>query len=64
VFLVISATVTVLVLVTTNFLSPISRKSERMFTYESRLEPIDIASIQFNIHYYISGFHRLKLHQL
>ncbi len=64
VFLMISATVTVLALVTINFLSPISRKSVRMFTDESRLELIGIALIQFNFHYYISGFHRLKLHQL
>ena len=50
-FLLISAAVPVLALVTNKLLSPTSRGGEREITYESGMEPIGGAWIQFNIRY-------------
>ena len=52
-FLLISAAVPVLALVTNKLLSPKSRNGERELTYESGMEPIGGAWIQFNIRYYM-----------
>ena len=52
-FLLISGAVPVLALVTNKFLSPKSQPGERELTYESGMEPIGGAWIQFNIRYYM-----------
>ena len=52
-FLLIAAAVPVLALVTNKLLSPSSRRGERQLTYESGMEPIGGAWIQFNIRYYM-----------
>jgi NAD(P)H-quinone oxidoreductase subunit 3 len=52
-FLLISAAVPVLALVANKLLSPTSRRGERELTYESGMEPIGGAWIQFNIRYYM-----------
>jgi len=52
-FLLISAAVPVLALVANKLLSPKSRMGERELTYESGMEPIGGAWIQFNIRYYM-----------
>ena len=52
-FLVISAAVPALALVTNKMLSPSSKAGERELTYESGMEPIGGAWIQFNIRYYM-----------
>jgi NAD(P)H-quinone oxidoreductase subunit 3 len=52
-FLLISAAVPVLALVANKLLSPSSRQGERQLTYESGMEPIGGAWIQFNIRYYM-----------
>tara|TARA_Y100001968_G_C19307024_1_gene692157 strand:+ start:737 stop:1099 length:363 start_codon:yes stop_codon:yes gene_type:complete len=52
-FLLLSAAVPVLALVTNKLLSPSSKAGERQLTYESGMEPIGGAWIQFNIRYYM-----------
>jgi len=52
-FLLIAAAVPVLALVTNKVVSPKSRVGERDLTYESGMEPIGGAWIQFNIRYYM-----------
>jgi len=52
-FLLIAAAVPVLALVTNKIVSPKSRTGERDLTYESGMEPIGGAWIQFNIRYYM-----------
>ena len=52
-FLLIAAAVPVLALVANKLLSPSSRMGERELTYESGMEPIGGAWIQFNIRYYM-----------
>ena len=52
-FLLLSAAVPVLSLLTNKLLSPSSRAGERQLTYESGMEPIGGAWIQFNIRYYM-----------
>ena len=52
-FLLIAAAVPVLALVTNKLLAPKSRAGERQLTYESGMEPIGGAWIQFNIRYYM-----------
>lgn len=52
-FLLISAAVPVLALVTSGLLSPRQRTGERLTTYESGMEPQGGAWIQFNIRYYM-----------
>ena len=52
-FLLISAAVPILALVTNKLLSPKSRAGERELTYESGMEPIGGAWIQFNLRYYM-----------
>ena len=52
-FLLIAAAVTVLALVANKLLSPSSCMGERELTYESGMEPIGGAWIQFNIRYYM-----------
>ena len=52
-FLLIAAAVPVLALVTNKLVSPKSRTGERDLTYESGMEPIGGAWIQFNIRYYM-----------
>ncbi len=52
-FLLISAAVPVLALVANKLLSPKSRQGERELTYESGMEPMGGAWIQFNIRYYM-----------
>jgi NAD(P)H-quinone oxidoreductase subunit 3 len=52
-FLLIAAAVPVLALVTNKLVSPKSRSGERDLTYESGMEPIGGAWIQFNIRYYM-----------
>ena len=49
----LSLAVPVLALVTNKLLSPNSRAGERQITYESGMEPIGGAWIQFNIRYYM-----------
>ena len=52
-FLLIAAAVPVLALVTNKLVAPKSRAGERQLTYESGMEPIGGACIQFNIRYYM-----------
>lgn len=52
-FLLIAAAVPVLALVTNKLVAPKSRTGERDLTYESGMEPIGGAWIQFNIRYYM-----------
>ena len=52
-FLLISAAVPVLALLANKLLSPQSRKGESELTYESGMEQIGGAWIQFNIRYYM-----------
>ena len=52
-FLIIAAAVPILALVTNVVVAPKSRKGERELTYESGMEPIGGAWIQFNIRYYM-----------
>lgn len=52
-FLLIAGAVPVLALVTNKLLSPRSQVGERELTYESGMEPIGGAWIQFNIRYYM-----------
>ena len=52
-FLLISAAVPALALITNKLVSPKSRAGERQLTYESGMEPIGGAWIQFNIRYYL-----------
>lgn len=52
-FLLIAAAVPVLALVTNKLLAPASQSGERELTYESGMEPIGGAWIQFNIRYYM-----------
>tara|TARA_B100000131_G_scaffold53952_1_gene48875 strand:+ start:795 stop:1157 length:363 start_codon:yes stop_codon:yes gene_type:complete len=52
-FLIIAAAVPALALITNIVVSPKSRKGERELTYESGMEPIGGAWIQFNIRYYM-----------
>ena len=52
-FLIISAAVPILALVTNKLVSPKSSAGERELTYESGMEPIGGAWIQFNIRYYM-----------
>ena len=52
-FLLISAAVPALALITNKLLAPSSRAGERQLTYESGMEPIGGAWIQFNIRYYM-----------
>jgi NAD(P)H-quinone oxidoreductase subunit 3 len=51
--LLIAAAVPVLALVTNKLLAPRSQGGERELTYESGMEPIGGAWIQFNIRYYM-----------
>ncbi|MCX5928627.1 MAG: NADH-quinone oxidoreductase subunit A [Synechococcus sp. LacPavin_0920_WC12_MAG_50_7] len=48
-FLLIAAAVPVLALVTNKLVAPKSRSGERLLTYESGMEPVGGAWIQFNI---------------
>jgi len=52
-FLLIAAAMPVLAIVANKLLAPSSRSGERQFTYESGMEPIGEAWIQFNIRYYM-----------
>ena len=52
-FLLIAAAVPVLALVTNLIVAPKGRVGERKLTYESGMEPIGGAWIQFNIRYYM-----------
>ena len=52
-FLLLSAAVPVISLVTNKLISPSSQAGERQLTYESGMEPIGGAWIQFNIRYYM-----------
>ena len=52
-FLLIAAAVPVLALVTNLIVAPKGRTGERKLTYESGMEPIGGAWIQFNIRYYM-----------
>ena len=52
-FLIIAAAVPVLALVTNFLVAPKGRTGERKLTYESGMEPIGGAWIQFNIRYYM-----------
>ena len=52
-FLLIAAAVPVLALITNAVLAPRSRQGERRLTYESGMEPVGGAWIQFNIRYYM-----------
>ena len=52
-FLLIAAAVPVLALVTNALVAPRSRQGERRLTYESGMEPVGGAWIQFNIRYYM-----------
>ena len=52
-FLLIAAAVPVLALITNSVLAPRSRQGERRLTYESGMEPVGGAWIQFNIRYYM-----------
>ena len=52
-FLLIAAAVPALALITNKLLAPKSRAGERQLTYESGMEPIGGARIQFNIRYYM-----------
>ncbi len=52
-FLLLSGAVPVLALITNKIVSPRSKPGERELTYESGMEPIGGAWIQFNIRYYM-----------
>ena len=52
-FLLIAAAVPTLALITNKLVAPKSRAGERQLTYESGMEPIGGAWIQFNIRYYM-----------
>ena len=52
-FLIIAAAVPILALVTNLIVAPKGRTGERKLTYESGMEPIGGAWIQFNIRYYM-----------
>ena len=52
-FLLIAAAVPALALITNKLVVPKSRAGERQLTYESGMEPIGGAWIQFNIRYYL-----------
>ena len=52
-FLLIAAAVPALALITNKLVAPSSRAGERQLTYESGMEPIGGAWIQFNIRYYM-----------
>ena len=52
-FLLIAAAVPALALITNKLVAPNSRAGERQLTYESGMEPIGGAWIQFNIRYYM-----------
>ena len=52
-FLLISGAVPILALATNKFIAPKSKAGERQLTYESGMEPIGGAWIQFNIRYYM-----------
>ena len=52
-FLLIAAAVPALALITNKLVAPKSRAGERQLTYESGMEPIGGAWIQFNIRYYM-----------
>ena len=52
-FLLLSAAVPALALITNKLLAPKSREGERELTYESGMEPLGGAWIQFNIRYYM-----------
>ena len=52
-FLLIAAAVPALALITNKLVAPRSRAGERQLTYESGMEPIGGAWIQFNIRYYM-----------
>ena len=52
-FLLLSAAVPTISLVTNKLISPSSKAGERQLTYESGMEPIGGAWIQFNIRYYM-----------
>ncbi len=52
-FLLLSAAVPTLALITNKLLSPASGEGERELTYESGMEPLGGAWIQFNIRYYM-----------
>ena len=52
-FLLIAAAVPALALITNKVVAPRSRAGERQLTYESGMEPIGGAWIQFNIRYYM-----------
>lgn len=52
-FLIISSLVPILALTAAKFLRPASRGPARRTTYESGMEPIGGAWIQFNIRYYM-----------
>ena len=52
-FLLIAGAVPVLALVTNKLVAPRSQVGERELTYESGMEPIGGAWIQFNIRYYM-----------
>ena len=51
--MLIAAAVPVLALITNAVLAPRSRQGERRLTYESGMEPVGGAWIQFNIRYYM-----------
>tara|TARA_B100000700_G_C15038110_1_gene853801 strand:+ start:1287 stop:1649 length:363 start_codon:yes stop_codon:yes gene_type:complete len=52
-FLILASAVPILALVTNKVVSPQSKNGERRLTYESGMEPIGGAWIQFNIRYYM-----------
>ena len=52
-FLLISSAVPILALGTNKLIAPKSKAGERQLTYESGMEPIGGAWIQFNIRYYM-----------
>ena len=52
-FLLIAAAVPALALITNKLVAPKSRAGERQLTYESGMEPIGGAWLQFNIRYYM-----------
>ena len=60
-FLLIAAAVPVLALVTNLIVAPKGRSGERKLTYESGMEPIGGAWIQFNIRYYMFALVSLYL---
>ena len=52
-FLLLASAVPALALITNKLVSPSSQSGERELTYESGMEPIGGAWIQFNIRYYM-----------